>query len=187
MKTIANKINFSDLLSENPRIKYNCAKNLLALAQNNPAKLYPRFDFFVKLLDSDNKILQWIAIDIIGKLSKVDKAKKIDKLLKKLFGLLNTGTMITAAHAITALTDIALTKPEYQKLITDELLKVEHYNYDTIECRNIALGKVILAIGAFYNQLKDKKAIVEFSSRQTKNTRNATKKKAAALLKKLQA
>ncbi len=178
------KVNFDDLLSKDPKIKYGCAKNLLAVAKENPAEIYPNLDFFVKLLDSENKILKWTAIDVIGALARVDNAKAIDKLMDKLFELLSAGNMITAHHAITALTDIALAKPEYKAKITNELLKVEHYNYDTDECRNIAIGKVILAISTYFNNLEDKEAAIEFARQQIKNTRNATKKKAEQFLRK---
>lgn len=179
------EVDLKDLSSKDPKIKYGCAKNLLAVAKDNPAELYPHFDYFVQLLDNDNSIIKWTAIDIIGHLSKVDKKKKVDNLLDKLFGLLNTGKLITAAHAITALADIAIAKPEYQMKVTNELLKVEHYNYDTVECRNIALGKVVLAISSYFNQLKDKNEVIKFVERQTKNARVATKKKAEQFLKKI--
>ena len=178
MKTI----NLADLSSKDPKIKYGCAKNLLAVAKENPAEIYPELDFFVRLLDSENNIIKWTAIDIIGNLARVDEAKKIDALLGKLFGLLNTGKMITANHAIMALSDIALAKPEYRQKITGELLKVERYNYDTDECRNIAMGTVIQAIGSYYNELEDREAAIEFVRRQTQNSRNATRKKAEKFL-----
>ncbi len=184
MNKMGRKMNLKDLSSKDPKVKYSCAKSLLNIARDNPIELYPNFDYFVGLLDSDNQILRWTAIDMIGYLSKVDEEKKVDKLMGKLFGLLNAGKLITAAHAISALTDIAVAKPEYQWKITEELLKVENYSYDTVECRNIALGKVILAICRYSEQLKDK-AVIEFLLRQTKNTRNATKKKAEQFLKKL--
>ncbi len=177
-------LNFTDLFSEDPKIKYGCAKTLLAVAKEKPAEIYPNLDFFVRLLDNKNKIIKWTAIDIIGAIAKVDNTKIIDKLMGKLFELLNVGNMITAHHAITALTDIALAKPEYQAEITDELLRVEHYNYDTDECRNITIGKVILAISTYFDGLDNQEAVVEFVRRQTKNTRNATSKKAERFLRK---
>jgi len=176
-------LNFKDLSSDNPKIKYGCAKKLVAQAQNHPDKLYPHLDYFVKMLDHENQILKWTAIDIIGNLAKSDKMKNFDRILKKLFRLLNTGKLITAGHAITALAGIAKAKPKYQRKITDELLKVERYKYDTEECRNIVIGIVINAIGPFYADLKDKKAVIEFAKRQQKNRRNATRKKAERLLK----
>ena len=176
------KINLADLSSKDPKVKYGCAKNLLAVAKEKPSEIYPELDFFVELLDSENNIIKWTAIDIIGHLARVDEAKKVDALLGKLLALLNTGKMITANHAIMALADIAMAKPEHQKKITDELLKVEHYNYDTDECRNIAMGAVIQAIDSYFSELKDKGAAIEFARRQTQNSRNAVKKKAEKFL-----
>ena len=118
------KLHFKDLSSKDPKIKYGCAKNLLDVARKNPAEIYPNLGFFVELLENENKILKWTAIDVIGSLAKVDNAKTIDKLMSRLIGFLNAGNMITANYAITALTDIALARPEYQAEITGELLKV---------------------------------------------------------------
>ena len=184
MKTSTDKINLADLQSDSAEVKYCCAKNLIAIARENPARLYPHLDTFAKLLDGDNNVLKWTAIIIIGNLARVDKDKKVDRLIGRLVGFLNAGRLITANNATMALATIAIAKPQYQKQITKELLKVEHYDYDTDECRNIAMGKVIEAIGSYSSQLKDKKAVIEFAQRQTKNTRNATRKKAERFLKK---
>jgi len=184
MKSPTDKINLADLSSDDPKVKYCCAKNLIAMAKENPARLYPHIDTFVKLLDGDNNVLKWTAIIIIGNLARVDKEKKVDQLMGRLVAFLNAGKLITANNATMALAGIAIAKPQYQKQITKELLKVEHYDYDTDECRNIAMGKVIEAIGPYFSQLQDKKAVIEFAQRQTKNTRNATRKKAERFLKK---
>ena len=185
MKSSTDKINLADLQSDSAEVKYCCAKNLIAIAKEDPARLYPHIDTFVKLLDGENNVLKWTAIIIIGNLARVDKEKKVDRLISRLVGFLNAGKLITANNATMALAGIAIAKPRYQKQITKELLKVEHYDYDTDECRNIAMGKVIEAIGSYSSQLKDKKAVIGFAQRQTKNTRNATKKKAERLLEKL--
>ena len=177
-------LDFTDLLSKDPKIKYPFAKKLLAFARENPAEIYPNLDFFIELLDNENKIIKWTAIDIIEILARVDRAKKIDKLMSKIFGLLSAGNLITANHAIAALTDIAMSKPEHRTEITNALLGVEHCDYDTDECRNIAIGKVILAISMYFDELDDKETTIECVRRQTKNTRNATRKKAEQFLRK---
>jgi hypothetical protein len=176
-------INLPDLLSDNPKVKYPCSKRVLALAEEDPAALYPDLPFFVTLLDSPYLIIKWTAIDVIGALAAVDRAGDVIKLLDRIAGLLNAGNMITANHAIAALGAVARAKPEYQARITAELLKVERYNYDTVECRNIALGQVVLALGTYFPVLADKKAALAFVERQTANTRPATKKKAEQFLK----
>ncbi len=179
------KINLDNLLSDDPKIKYGSAKKTIAISKENPAELYPGFDFFVKLLESENQIIKWTAIQIIGYLSRVDKNKKVDNLLPRLIDFLNCGKMITANNTILSLSEIVSHKPEYQERIISELLKVENYNYETAECRNITLGKVILALGKFKEQIKNRKEVLDFLERQTANTRNATKKKAHELLDKL--
>jgi hypothetical protein len=176
-------MNLKDLSSKNPKVKYACAKRLTVLAELNPGRLYPRLDFFINMLDHENQILKWTAIDIVGHLTESDKIKKIDRILKRLFGFLNAGKLITAGHAAQALAGIAKAKPKYQRKITDELLKVERYKYDTAECRNIVIGIVIEAIARYYPDLKDRRAVAAFVKRQTKNRRNATRKKAERFLK----
>jgi hypothetical protein len=173
-----------DLTSNNPKVKYACAKRLTVLAELNPGRLYPRLDFFINMLDHENQILKWTAIDIVGHLTESDKIKKIDRILKRLFGFLNAGKLITAGHAITALAGIATAKPKYRGKITNELLKVEHYKYDTDECRNIVIGIAIKAIGPFFAELKDRKTVIDFVKRQLKNRRHATQIKAEQFLKK---
>ena len=185
MKSSTDKIDLADLQSDSAEVKYCCAKNLIAIAREDPSRLYPHMDAFVKLLDGDNNVLKWTAIIVIGNLARVDREKKVDSLVGRLVGFLNAGKLITANNAAVALAAIAIAKPQYQRQITEELLKVEHYEYDTDECRNIAIGKVIESIGSYFNQLEDKTAVIEFARRQADNTRNATRKKAERLLKKL--
>jgi hypothetical protein len=179
------KINLKDLESDKPQIKYCCVKNLIKISKENPEALYTDFDLFVRLLNDQNNIMKWTGIIVIGGLSKVDKQGKVDKILPRLFKLLNSGKMITANNTIGALTEIALAKPKYQKKIADEILKVENYKYDTSECRCIACGRVILALEQFPNNIKKQKKVIEFVKRQTRSRRPATAKKADKLLKKL--
>ena len=179
------KINLKELLSNDTKAKYRCIKRVIATSERNPKELYSDIDFFVKLLSSENNVIKWTAIRVIGNLSFVDKKNKVDKFIPRLIKLLNSGKLITANHAIFALTNIVLSKPENKDKMIRELIKIEHYNYDTVECRNIATGKVILALDKFGEQIRGNKKVLEFVRRQTKNTRNATKKRAEKLLKKL--
>ncbi len=179
--------NLKDLSSSDPKIKYGSAKQLVATAKEDPGRLRPHIDFFVKLLDSENQILKWTAIDIVGHLIKADKEKRADRLLNRVYGFLSCGKLITAAHAVSALSEIARARPGFRTRITDELMKVEGYEYDTAECRNIAIGHVILALGSFYDNLgvKEKQTAREFVIRQVKNKRRATGKKAEKFFKKI--
>lgn len=175
----------NDFFAKTAKVKYTSTKKAIAISKEDPGELYPDFYFFVKLLDSENQIIKWIAIQIIGNLSKVDKEKKVEKLLTKLISFLDCGKMITANNTILTLSEIALNNPEYQEMIFKELIKVEHYNYDTQECRNVTLGKVVLALGKFKDKIKDQKDILEFLERQTNNTRVSVNKRATKLLENL--
>ncbi len=183
------KINLADLNSTDPKVKYACTRNLLAAASDSPEEIYGDLDTFLELLDSENNVLKWTGISIIGSLARVDKAGKIDAQIDKLVGLLNTGSMITANNAIIALANIAVAKPEHRDRITEELLKVESYKYATEECSRIAAGKVIEGISLYLHDIhdiSDKDRVIAFAKRQAGSSRNATRKKAEQLLKKYQ-
>jgi len=177
---------FNGLSSSNPKVKFGSAKALRSLSEKDPAALYADWEFFVKLLDSENNILKWNAIDVVANLTIVDSHSKFDGLFKKFYGYLYKGSLITAGHVVDNSGTIALAKPDLQDKITKELLRVEHVPLPTEECRNILIGKTITALDAYHAKLKDKDEIISFVKRQLKNSRRATKVKAERLLKKLE-
>lgn len=171
----------SDLLSEDPKTMYKRAKWIRAIAEKNPQQLYPHRRFFVKLLRSENNILKWTAIDIVGYLSSADKKSRIDITLNNLVSFLHGGKLIAANHAIRSLARVAQARPETQERVIAELLSVEQSTYESEECRNIALGKVIEALGQFCSGSKQNDRVVNFVKRQTANSRPATRKRAQKL------
>ena len=185
-----NKLNIKDFLSDNPKIKYPATKKAILLSQENPAGLYSDFDFFEEMLQNDNKILKWTAIQVLGNLSKVDKKGKIDRIVPILISFLNDKTMITAANSIRALAEIAANKPKYQEKILEELLKVEKAKYYikgklSPECRNVAIGQVVNSLEKFREPVYNREDVRAFLKRQTKNTRPKVKKSAENLLLKI--
>lgn len=189
-KTMKNPELLPELLaginSTNPRIRFESAKVLRIISRRKPEMLYSRMEFFVNLLDSENNILKWNAMDIIANLAKVDSRDEINRLFKKFFGYLYEGSLITAGHVIDNSGKIALSKPELQDEITKELLKVEEIPLPTEECRNILLGKTITAFQVYFDRIKNRQKVVSFVKRQLNNSRNATKAKAERFLVKLE-
>lgn len=179
-------IDFELLKSKNPAIKYGFTKKLLEMAKLEPQVLYPFFNQFVDLLKSENKIIKWTAINVIGLLAIVDKQNKVDKQIDLLISLLSCGNLIIVNNTIFSLGKIAEAKPRFSPLIMNELLAIENYTFETTECRNIAIGKVIETLGNFTDEIKNDKWVISFIERVTNNTRNATKKKALSLLKKME-
>ncbi len=68
-----------------------------------------------KLSTSDNNVLKWTVIDIIGYLSASGAENKTINKIHELIELLYQGVLITCNHAIFALGLIAKNKPEHKK------------------------------------------------------------------------
>ena len=174
----------ANLSSLDPNVKFSSSRVLIEKSEREPQKLYPYFDEFLKLTENKNKIIIWTGIIIIGNLAKVDNKKKIEKILPRIFSLLNTGVMITAANTIAALAKIALAKPELKDRINTSLLKVERHSYDTLECKRIAIGHVITAFEKY--QPKIDKFVREFAQKASHSERPSTAKKAEKYLRTLE-
>ena len=173
------------LEAEEPRIKYGCSKVLRLASQKHPAILYPRFDFFAGLLDADNNFLKWDAARIVASLAAVDSEGKLEPLLDRYLRPIRGPVMITAANLIANAATIALARPDWAGRIARAVLKVERAEYQTAECRNVAIGHAIESFDRFFHLLnvKEQKTVVKFVRRQLDNRRNAVRKKAATFIK----
>jgi len=177
---------FLGISSTNSRVMFGSAKILKIISEKDPEMLYSRMDFFENLVDNENSIVKWNAIDIVANLTVADSLNKFDKFAKRFFGCLCEGSLITASHVVDNSGKIALAKPELQDEITEELLRVEAISLPTEECRNILIGKTIKAFDAYYDEIKDKEKVASFVKRQLKNSRAATRVKAEKFLKKIE-
>jgi hypothetical protein len=174
---------FAGLGADKPKIKYGCLKALRLLSEKEPAVLYPEFDRFAAMLDSENNIFKGSAIIIVGNLAAADPDEKIGPILDRHLAPISGPVMITAGNAIAGAGRIARAKPRFADGIARALLKVEAANYQTPECRNMALGHVVKSLDLFFEQVKDPKPVMALVRRQPGNSRNAVKKNAAAFLK----
>jgi hypothetical protein len=165
--------------------KYHFAKELLQMAKENPAMLYPYFDRWVELINGSNNILKWVATDIIGHLSAVDTVDATVQQIDGLVKLLHSGNLITSNHANYALGLIAKNKPEKRAKIIRELLAVSKDVFNTEECKDIAMGKVIDTLNGFKNEIQGDEGVLDFIRQAQYCERNATKKKAEALMSKI--
>lgn len=181
----AQNYNLQDLENKDPDIKYGMQRKILKLAETNPEILYKDFDYFVELLNATNNIMIWTGLLVFGYLSKVDRAKKIDKVLPQIIAKLNAGKMITAGNATKSLIEICRNRPDLTDRIIKEIIKIPKYKYDTEECNHVAVGHALANFKLIYNELSDgsKKAVIKFAQSQLSNPRPATAKKAAYLIK----
>lgn len=177
---------FSGLRAEEARIKYGSMKVLVAISEKNPAMLYPKLDFFIGELDTDNNILKWGAIEIIANLCKVDSTHHFETIFSKYFLSIKEHLMITAANTLKAAVKIARYKHTLADKISQEILESEKGDYETAECNNIVIGHAIKTLNELFPLLKSKKQAFEFVKRQLKNKRPATRKKAETFIRKNQ-
>ena len=169
--------------ADKARVKYGCAKILRIISDEAPELLYPRIDFFIDLLDSDNNILKWEGIHVLANLAAVDTKGRIEAIFDTYFEPIPGPTLITAANVIAGAAKIAQAKPQLTERIVRELLKVEKAQYKTTECRNVALGHAIKAFAQFFDQIRNQGPVIAFVRRQLENPRDATRKKAGVFLK----
>ncbi len=175
---------FAGLNADKARVKYGSEKILRIISEKKPELLYHRIDFFIKNLDSGNNFFKLGAIHVLANLTGVDSDNKFDEIFDKYFAPIRGPVLMTAANVIAGAAKIASEKPALTAEITNELLKVETAQYQTDECRNIALGKTITSFDHFFNNIENKEPVIKLIKNQLNNTRNATRKKAERFLKK---
>jgi hypothetical protein len=169
--------------ADTTRVKYGCAKALRLVSEQRPQVLYPHFGSFVRLLSHENKIIQWNAASVLSHLARVDTRNKFGAIFREYFSPIPGPVMITAANVIQGGARIAQAKPHLADRIAAEVLKVAQARYQTPECRNVAIGHAILALGDIAPLLRNPTPAVQFVRKQTKNPRPATRKKAEQFLK----
>ena len=170
------------LTADKARIKYGCAKALRIISGLRPDLLYPQFDFFVRLLDHENKIFQWDAVFVLSHLARADGEDKFAAVFDKYFSPIPGPVMITAANVVQGGARIAQAKPHLADRIAAQMVKVGRARYRTPECRNVAIGHAIVALGKLLPLLRDPAEAVQFVRKQTRNRRPATRRKAEQFL-----
>jgi hypothetical protein len=168
-------------------VRYGCASVLMDLSQAYPEKLYPHMDSFIALLDSKYRILTWNALAIIANLARVDDNRKFDAIFTKYYSFLNDEYMITVANVVGYSGKIALAKPYLTQRIADELLKVRRISttpHLTEECKRVIAEKAIESFDVFFNQIDNRKKVVDFVKSQLNSPRKTLKIKAENFLRK---
>jgi hypothetical protein len=172
---------------EQRAVKFSCEKVLRQVSERRPELIYPYFDVFARLLDSDNSFLKWGAIMTVANLTAVDAENRFEAIFQKYYAPIPGPAMVTAANVIGSSAKIALAKPELTQRIAREILKVDKAKYQrkgvpSPECRNVAIGQAIDSFERFFEQIDDKAKIVAFVKRQLRNTRKQVVKKAERFL-----
>lgn len=175
------------LSSQKAAIRYGCAKILMDLSEDHPAKLYPHMEAFVALLDSNYRILTWNAMAILANLAKVDKEQKFDAFFGRYYSFLNDQYLVTVANVVGNSGKIALAKPHLVPKITEKLLTVENLHVTphlTGECKRVIAQAAIKSFDMFFDKVEPKEKVLAFVERQLDSSRRSLRVQAESFLKK---
>ena len=171
--------------SSKAAIRYGCGKVLMDLSEEQPIKLYPYFDFFVKLLESNYRILTWQAMAIIANLTAVDTDDKFDLIFKKYYDFINDEYMVTVANLVGHSDKIACSKPNLIPKITEQLLKIENLKttpHLTDECKRVIAEHAINSFNMYFDRVKNKEKVLSFVKKHVNSSRKKLKIKAEEFL-----
>jgi len=171
---------FEGILSKKDTIRYNSFRALLLISEEHPEVLYPKWDFFADLINSDNSYRKLIGVRIIANLTWADTENKFEKIFDKYYDLFND-SVIVAGHLAANSGKIAKAKPKLQTKITDKLLNIDETNQ---KHKDLVKAGAIEAFDEYFEEAKDKKKILEFVKDQLKCRSPKTKKKATEFLRK---
>ena len=177
------------LQAEKNAKKYAYEKILRFVSERRPDLIYPHFDVFAGLLDSENNFLKWGAIRTVANLAAADGRKRFERIFRKYFDPIGGPVMITAANIIGSAVTIARAKPELAAAIAKEILRVERAKYllkgsPSPECRNVAIGHAIDSFDKLHDLIGNRTEVAAFVKRQLKNPRDPVAKKAGQFLRK---
>lgn len=173
------------VLSKKDVIRFNSFKVLLLLSQENPGVIYPHWDFFQDMIDSDNSFHKYIAIYIIANLTSVDTKKKFEKMFDTFYHLLDDKSVIPPVHLAGNSGKIARAKPHLQAKITDKLLSIDTTHHRS-ERKDLIKGHIIETLDEYFEEAENKETIIEFARGQLNSKSPRTRKKAKEFLKKWQ-
>lgn len=107
-------------------------KNLLDLEilSEESNVLYPYFEVFVSMLDSDISYIRVRGFRLICKLSKWDKENKIDKIIDKLLLELDDSKPTAVRQSLKALNYLLLYKVELSNIIEKYLKNINYKKYN---------------------------------------------------------
>lgn len=174
---------------EKGSIKFGCEKALRLVSERHPELIYPYFEFFVELMDSENSFLKWGAILTIANLTAVDENGKFETAFEKYYSFIKGPQIAAAGNVIGSSIKIAENLPKLTDRIVDEILKVGDATYIykeevSSECKNVAYQEAINAFYMLYDKTSRKKEVMDFVARQLDNERAKASAAARKFMKK---
>lgn len=167
------------ILSKKDVVRANSFHTLLLVCEKNPEKLYPKWDFFGDLLDSDNTYHKYIGIYLLANLLPRDKERRFDAIFDKFYSLLND-SVVVAGHVTTLSAKIVKSRPDMEPKVTGKLLDIDK---TTQKHKDLIKAGAIDSFAEYFDLIEDKKRVIRFVHDQLECTSPKTRKKAREFLK----
>ncbi len=172
----------SGLEHDSLAVKYGCSSLLRMISDRKPEMLVDHWKEFTKQLESETSYLRWDAISIVANLAGAVNKRRLDTILERYLEPIQGPVLVTAANTIGAAARLAERQPKVASEVVDGILQVGRAKYATPDCKDIAIGQAITALGSIYGQLDDPARVLRFVRRQRDNKRAATQAKAERFL-----
>jgi hypothetical protein len=172
------------LVAQDDVYRYNCFQTLYRLGEEQPQALYPAWDYFVRLLDSDNSYHRSIGAQLLAVTVPADSQaeNRLEGIFDRYFDLLDDDKIVPARQFAQHVGRIARARPELQSRITARLLAVDGTHH-TDSRKDLLKGDVIAALGEFFDESADQERILVFVEQQLACSSPRTRKAAQAFLK----
>ncbi len=164
-------------------VRYNCYKVLMHITDTKGSMLYPRWQTFVEMLNSDNSYHKMAGVQLIAGLAKSDVDDRFRKITDKYFGLLDDPSVIVAIYVASTAGKIVTAKPELEPQVTEKLLGIPETHH-TASRKALVIGGAIEGFGQYMDEVTDRGPILEFVGAQEQSESPKTKKLAKAFTKK---
>jgi hypothetical protein len=161
--------------------RYNCNRVILNVAETFPEQVYPHWDHLVALLDSANTYHRCSAINVLPHLLPADQGGRFDRILDKLFGLLDDESVIPPCYLARNCPTIASHRPDLVQRIAAELLSIETTHHKQGR-KDLIKADVVEALGRLFERLENKPEAQRFVETQLNCTSPKTRKAAEAFL-----
>jgi len=168
------------IISKDSTTRSNSFNILQIISSENPEFLYPKWDYFQKMLKSKNNYHKYIAIYILADLTKVDNENKFDDIFDDYFMILAEDKVMTASHVALNSSKIAINKPELQSKILDILLDID--NIHKGRQNELVKSYVIEALRKMYPEIEDKERVMKFIKGQLDSSSPKTRDLAMCFL-----
>ena len=170
------------ILSKNETTRYNSFKALMLLSEERPEALAARWEYFARLLSSDNSYHKSSAINIIANLASADPEDRFEDIFDDYFDLLDDASVIVARYVARNAGKIAKSKPCLRERIAGRLLDIDRTHHEQGR-KDLIKADVIQSFEEFFEESRDREAVLAFVEEQLECGSPKTRKEAKRFLK----